>query len=57
MGFDVGTLGNHEFDEGGAEALRLVRRARYPYLAANTVDPRRRRAWSCRPTGSSSAPA
>lgn len=37
MGFDVGTLGNHEFDEGGEEALRLVRRARYPYLAANTV--------------------
>ena len=37
MGFDVGTLGNHEFDEGGAEALRLVRQARYPYVAANTV--------------------
>ncbi|HZN89330.1 MAG TPA: bifunctional metallophosphatase/5'-nucleotidase [Thermoleophilaceae bacterium] len=37
MGLDVGTLGNHEFDEGGAEALRLVRRARYPYVAANTV--------------------
>jgi 5'-nucleotidase len=37
MAFDVGTLGNHEFDEGGAEALRLVRRARYPYIAANTV--------------------
>ena len=37
MDFDVGTLGNHEFDEGGAEALRLVRRASYPYVAANTV--------------------
>jgi 5'-nucleotidase len=37
MDFDVGTLGNHEFDEGGAEALRLVRRARYPYVAANTI--------------------
>src|SRR5918999_1060784 len=37
MGFDVGTLGNHEFDEGGAEALRLVGLARYPYVAANTV--------------------
>ena len=57
MGFDVGTLGNHEFDEGGAEALRLVRRAHYPYVAANTVTARRRRAWSCRPTRSSSAPA
>ena len=38
MGFDVGTLGNHEFDEGGAEMMRLVRDAHYPYLAANTVD-------------------
>ncbi|HEV3375950.1 MAG TPA: bifunctional metallophosphatase/5'-nucleotidase, partial [Thermoleophilaceae bacterium] len=37
MEFDVGTLGNHEFDEGGAEALRLVERADYPYVAANTV--------------------
>jgi 5'-nucleotidase len=37
MRFDVGTLGNHEFDEGGAEALRLVGLARYPYVAANTV--------------------
>jgi 5'-nucleotidase len=37
MEFDVGTLGNHEFDEGGAEALRLASRARYPYVAANTV--------------------
>jgi 5'-nucleotidase len=25
MGFDVGTLGNHEFDEGGTEMLRLIR--------------------------------
>jgi 5'-nucleotidase len=37
MRFDVGTLGNHEFDEGGAEALRLVGLARYPYVAANTI--------------------
>lgn len=37
MGFDVGTLGNHEFDEGGAEALRLAGRARYPYVAANSI--------------------
>src|SRR5215211_8635421 len=36
MRFDVGTLGNHEFDEGGAEMLRLVRGARYPYIGANT---------------------
>src|ERR671916_1421484 len=33
MDLDVGTLGNHEFDEGGAEALRLVQHARYPYVA------------------------
>ena len=38
MHFDVGTLGNHEFDEGGAEMMRLVHHARYPYLAANTVN-------------------
>ena len=25
MDFDVGTLGNHEFDEGGGEMLRLIR--------------------------------
>ena len=37
MGFDVGTLGNHEFDEGGAEVLRLVHLAHYPYVGANTV--------------------
>lgn len=28
MRFDVGTLGNHEFDEGAGEALRLVRGGR-----------------------------
>ena len=56
MGFDVGTVGNHELDEGGTEMLRLLRGgrrtdgpraftsdpgwqgARYPYLAANTID-------------------
>ena len=36
MGFDVGTVGNHEFDEGGDELLRLLRLARFPYVAANT---------------------
>jgi 5'-nucleotidase len=25
MNFDVGTVGNHEFDEGGTEMLRLIR--------------------------------
>ncbi|MGH2802709.1 MAG: bifunctional metallophosphatase/5'-nucleotidase, partial [Thermoleophilaceae bacterium] len=65
MRFDVGTVGNHEFDEGGEELLRLLRGgrregpaalkrdadgelvntssadfagARFPYIAANTVD-------------------
>jgi len=28
MGFDVGTLGNHEFDEGGDELMRLLRGGR-----------------------------
>jgi 5'-nucleotidase len=28
MSFDVGTVGNHEFDEGGAEMLRLIRGGR-----------------------------
>ncbi len=28
LGFDVGTLGNHEFDEGGDELLRLLRGGR-----------------------------
>ena len=28
IGFDVGTLGNHEFDEGGRELLRLLRGGR-----------------------------
>ncbi len=28
MGFDVGTLGNHEFDEGGDELIRLLRGGR-----------------------------
>jgi 5'-nucleotidase len=39
MGFDVGTVGNHEFDEGGAELLRVLRGSRYGWLAANTVHP------------------
>jgi 5'-nucleotidase len=49
----IGTLGNHEFDEGVAELLRLIdggnhatgpflqdpwRGARYPYVSANVVD-------------------
>ena len=28
IGFDVGTVGNHEFDEGGEELMRLLRGGR-----------------------------
>lgn len=54
LGFDVGTLGNHEFDEGKDEMLRLIDGgqragsedtsdpdfpgAGFPYVAANTLD-------------------
>ncbi|WML50620.1 5'-nucleotidase C-terminal domain-containing protein [Neobacillus sp. PS3-34] len=53
MGFDVGTLGNHEFDEGVQEMMRLIKGgahpktvdkygpfegAQFPYVSANVVD-------------------
>lgn len=54
MGFDVGVLGNHEFDKGAKEMMRLIEGggraepsdtsegsfpgADFPYLAANVVD-------------------
>ncbi|GAM12029.1 bifunctional 2',3'-cyclic-nucleotide 2'-phosphodiesterase/3'-nucleotidase [Mesobacillus selenatarsenatis] len=53
LGFDVGTVGNHEFDEGVAEMLRLINGGSHPktvdkygvfggadfsYVAANVVD-------------------
>lgn len=44
MHFDVGTLGNHDFDEGPAEMLRMVNGgdgftgAGFPYVAANALD-------------------
>ncbi|MCP8966971.1 bifunctional metallophosphatase/5'-nucleotidase [Ectobacillus ponti] len=49
LGFDVGTLGNHEFDEGVSELKRLIyggyhpatgnfKGADFPYVAANVVD-------------------
>ncbi|MDC3415217.1 bifunctional metallophosphatase/5'-nucleotidase [Terrihalobacillus insolitus] len=49
MGFDIGTLGNHEFDEGVEELKRLIdggshdvtgdfAGASFPYIAANVVD-------------------
>ncbi len=38
LGFDASTLGNHEFDYGWRRLQEFVRRARFPVLAANTVD-------------------
>ncbi|WP_286133981.1 bifunctional metallophosphatase/5'-nucleotidase [Bacillus sp. AFS053548] len=49
MGFDYGTLGNHEFDRGVNEMLRLIRGgnnqktgyftgANFPYICANVID-------------------
>lgn len=53
MGFDVGTVGNHEFDEGVTEMMRLINGgshpktvdkygsfagANFPYVAANVVN-------------------
>ncbi|WP_051331103.1 5'-nucleotidase C-terminal domain-containing protein [Aneurinibacillus terranovensis] len=50
MGFAVGTLGNHEFDHGKDEALRLIQGgvnpktgekfggAPFPYVCANVID-------------------
>ncbi|MGX6446108.1 bifunctional 2',3'-cyclic-nucleotide 2'-phosphodiesterase/3'-nucleotidase [Neobacillus sp. K501] len=48
IGFDLGTLGNHEFDEGITEMMRLIKGgyhkntgyfegASFPYVAANVV--------------------
>ncbi len=34
-GYDVATLGNHEFDYGMARALELVEKAEFPYVSAN----------------------
>ncbi len=37
-GYDVGVIGNHEFDAGFANLLRLVQTFRYPLLAADLAD-------------------
>jgi 5'-nucleotidase len=39
MGIDVDTLGNHNFDHGLDYLRRLLAVARFPYVAANIVDP------------------
>ena len=38
MHFDVGTIGNHEFDNGGDQLTSLLGRVRFPYVNANVVD-------------------
>jgi 5'-nucleotidase len=49
LGMDIGTLGNHEFDDGVAELKRLINGgthptagawggAKFPYISANVVD-------------------
>lgn len=40
MHFDVGTLGNHDFDKGPDEMERLVGVAGFPYVSANVLDAR-----------------
>ena len=42
LGFDVGTLGNHEFDQGRDELLRLLRGGRRTGSAASKPDARGR---------------
>ena len=37
-GYDLGTLGNHEFDYGMARALATVQEAKFPYVSCNWVD-------------------
>jgi 5'-nucleotidase len=38
MHFDVGTVGNHEFDNGGDQLSSLLARVRFPYVSANAID-------------------
>jgi 5'-nucleotidase len=38
MGFDVGTVGNHEFDHGGAAIAKLLQGVKFPYISANVED-------------------
>jgi 5'-nucleotidase len=38
MGFDVGTVGNHEFDNGAKRIADLLKSVRFPYVSANVTD-------------------
>ena len=37
-GYDIATLGNHEFDYGMARAKAVIREADFPYVSCNWVD-------------------
>jgi 5'-nucleotidase/UDP-sugar diphosphatase len=39
LGFDAGTLGNHDFDYGWMQARKFVEISRYPTVSCNVVDP------------------
>lgn len=38
MGYDAGTVGNHDFDQGPAELARIQRSLNFPTVCANLVD-------------------
>ncbi len=38
MGFDVGTVGNHEFDNGADRITQLLKKVDFPYISANVTD-------------------
>ena len=38
LGYDVGTLGNHDFDYGWMQARKFLQIAKYPIVSANVVD-------------------
>ncbi|MGE5646676.1 MAG: bifunctional metallophosphatase/5'-nucleotidase [Acidobacteriota bacterium] len=38
LGFDAGTLGNHDFDYGWRQAQKFASTAKYPIVEANVVD-------------------
>src|SRR6185369_2967187 len=37
LGYDVGTLGNHDFDYGWMQARKFIQIAKYPIVSANIV--------------------
>src|SRR5690349_7752819 len=37
LGYDVGTLGNHDFDYGWMQARKFIQIAKYPIVSSNVV--------------------